>query len=70
MATMNTNLERIDEVVGELKECKKALQNAITDNNDSVTTLIAKIDSMILQLQNSRSAMSRNITNMFNKKRW
>ncbi len=70
MATMNTNLERIDEVISELKSCKNSLQNAIIDNNDSVSDLIKKIDAMISQLQNSRAAMSRNITNMLNKKVW
>lgn len=67
---MNDKFNNIDRIISDLREYKNKISSAIVDNQDSVSSIISKIDSMIQKLSEANAEMRRNKNGMDSKKRW
>ncbi len=67
---MNTSLNKIDEAIEKLKQCKEILAIALVDDKDSFTSLNEKIDIAIRKLETGKDMIVENKTRMDNAKVW
>lgn len=67
---MNESFNNIDRIISDLREYKNKISSAIVDNQDSVSSIISKIDSMIQMLSEANTAMRQEKSSMDSRKKW
>ncbi|HAB65751.1 MAG TPA: hypothetical protein DCE23_00140 [Firmicutes bacterium] len=67
---MNDKFNNIDRIISDLNECKNKISLMIVDNQDSVSNITQKIDSIIKKLSDANAYMRKNKASMDSKKKW